>query len=132
MTRHFNMCQKQNILDTKLNFNKHIDNICKKANATLGFIRRNTHYCQCYVKVDAYNTYVRPILDYAAFVWSPHTANSINKLESVQRRAACYVMSDYNRYSSVNNAIHPELEKSEATKRYPVSNYIVQDIQWSG
>ena len=89
-------------LDANLNFNKHIDNICKKANATWGFIRRNTHYCQRYVKVDAYNTYVRPIL---AFVRSPHTANNINKLESVQRRAASYVMSDYNRYNSVNNML---------------------------
>ena len=43
-------------LDANLNFNKHIDNICKKVNAILGFIRRNTHYCQHYVKVDAYNT----------------------------------------------------------------------------
>ena len=56
---------------SNLNFNKHIDNICKRANATLGFIRGNTYYCQRYMKIDAYNTYVRPILDYAAFVWSP-------------------------------------------------------------
>ena len=59
---------------------------------------KNTYYCQRYVKIDVYNTYVRPILDYAAFVWSPHTTNSINNLESIQRRAARYVMSDYNRY----------------------------------
>jgi len=39
------------------------------------------------------------------FVWSPHTIRSINKSEPVQRWAACYVMSDYNRYSSVNNMI---------------------------
>ena len=54
-------------LDANLNFNKHAHCNCKKANATLGFIRRNTHYCQRYVKVDAYNTCVRPILDYTAF-----------------------------------------------------------------
>ena len=59
-----------------LDSNKHIENICKKANATLGFIRRNTYYCQRYMKIDAYNTYVRPILDHAAFVWSPHTTTS--------------------------------------------------------
>ena len=87
-------------LDSNLNFNKHINNICKKANATLGFIRRNTYYCQRYVKIDAYNTYVRPILDHAAFVWSPHTATSINKLESIQRRAARYVKSDYKRHNT--------------------------------
>ena len=94
-------------LDSNLNINKHIDNICKKANATLGFIRRNTYYRQRYVKIDAYNTYVRRILDYAAFVWSPHTVTNIHKLEPIQRHAAAaqYVMSDYERHSSVSNMI---------------------------
>jgi len=66
----------------------------------------NTYYFQHYVKADTYNTYVRPILDYTNFVWSPYTIRSINKLESVQRQAACFVMSDYNRYSSVSNMIY--------------------------
>ena len=92
-------------LDSHLTFSKHIDNICKKANITLGLIRRNTYHCQRYVKIDAYNTYVRPLLDYAAFVWSPHTATNTGKLESIQRRAARYVMSDYERFSSVSNMI---------------------------
>ena len=83
-------------LDSHLTFSKHIDNICKKANITLGLlIRRNTYYCQRYVKIDAYNTYVRPLLDYAAFVWSSHTATNTSKLESIQRRAARYMMSDH-------------------------------------
>jgi len=59
------------ILDSKLTFNKHIDSFCKKSNATLAFIRRNTYFCQQNVNIDAYCTYVRPILEYAAFVWSP-------------------------------------------------------------
>ena len=92
-------------LDSHLTFSKHIDNICKKANITLGLIRRNTYHCQRYVKIDAYNTYVRPLLDYAAFVWSPHTATNTGKLESIQRRAARYVMSDHERFSSVSNMI---------------------------
>ena len=92
-------------LDSKLTFNKHIDSICKKSNATLAFIRRNTHFCQRHVKSDAYRTYVRPILEYTAFIWSPHTSANINKLESVQKRAIHYVMSDYSRYSSVSNML---------------------------
>ena len=55
--------------------------------------------------MDAYCTYVRPILEYAAIVWSPYTNININKLESVQRRAARYVMSDFNRYSSVSEML---------------------------
>ena len=44
-------------------------------------------------------------MEYAAFVWSPHTASNINKLESVQRRAARFVMSNYDRYSSVSEML---------------------------
>ena len=92
-------------LDSKLTFNKHIECICKRANSALAFIRRNTHFCQRNIRVDAYCTYVRPILEYAAFVWSPYTNININKLESVQRRAARYVMSAFNRYSSVGEML---------------------------
>ena len=40
-------------------------------------------------------------MKYAAFVWSPHTAVNINKLEAVQRRATCFVMLKYDRHSSI-------------------------------
>ena len=43
-------------LDSHLTFSKYIDNICIKANITLGLIIRNTYYCQRYVKIDVYNT----------------------------------------------------------------------------
>ena len=88
-------------IDCKLSFTKHIDIVCKKANSTLAFIRRNLKSCQRQIKVDAYLMYVRPILEYAAVVWAPHTGCDIERLEAVQRRAARFVMSDYNRTSSV-------------------------------
>lgn len=31
---------------------------------------------------------VRPIIEYASSVWDPHTAINIQKLESIQKRAA--------------------------------------------
>ena len=40
---------------------------------------------------------ILPIMEYATFVWSPHTAANINKLKAVQRRAARFVMSNYDR-----------------------------------
>ena len=117
------------ILDQNLNFNKHIDNIlCKRTNVALGFIKRNTYYCQRHVKIDAYYTYVRPIMDCAAFAWSPHTTKSINKLEAVQRRAACCVMSNYNRNSSVSNMLATLNRKS--LKRYSIFNHTVQNTSW--
>ena len=93
------------ILDKNLNFNKHIDITCKKANASLAFIRHNTYFCSCNVKIDAYKTYVLPIMEYAAFVWSPQILRNINKLEAIQRRAPHFLMSNYDRHSSVSEML---------------------------
>ena len=75
--------------------------ICKKANSTLAFLRRNLYHCQRNVKVIAYQTYVRPILEYAVTAWAPYTQRSINKIESIQRRVARLVYLDFSTYSSV-------------------------------
>ena len=40
-------------------------------------------------------TLVRPQLEYASTVWSPHKATDITKLEAVQRRSARWAARDY-------------------------------------
>ena len=47
------------------------------------------------------NTLIRPQLEYASTVWSPHTAPNIYKLEAVQFRAARLATLDYRLTSSV-------------------------------
>ena len=48
---------------------------------------------------------MRPQLEYASTVWSPHTATDITKLEAVQRRSARWATRDYQRTSSVTQMI---------------------------
>ena len=81
-----------------LSWSTHIDNITKSANQTLGFLKRNIQV----KKSIAYKTLVRPQLEYASTVWSPHTATDIQKVEAVQRRAAKWVYRDYSYTSSIS------------------------------
>ena len=92
-------------LDSKLTFNKHIDVTCKKANSMLSLLRRNLHNSQPAIKSQVYQIYVRPILEYSCVVWAPHTKCNIDKLESVQRRAARFATSDYSYTSSVSTML---------------------------
>ena len=82
-------------------WNEHVDNICKNANSTLGLLRRVLGGCSHKVKDTAYCTLVRPKLEYASCVWNPCRHQNVNKIESVQRRAARYVFNDNSRYSHV-------------------------------
>ena len=91
--------------DTNLNFNHHVDLVCQKANQTLSFLCRNLKQSNRKLKLDAYKIYVKPILNYAATVWSPHTTCSIKKLESIQKRAACFIVKDYRRTSSITQIL---------------------------
>ena len=68
-----------------LHFDKHIDRIVAKAYSRIGllfrgFVSRNLHVFR-----QAYITYVRPLLEYASNVWSPHLSMHINAIERVQR-----------------------------------------------
>jgi len=93
------------IIDSKLNFNEHVNHICKKANPPRAFVHRNTSSCPMKVKALAYKTFVRPQLEYASSVWVPHTHCNIDRIEAVQRRAARSTMKDWRRQANQQPAI---------------------------
>jgi hypothetical protein len=63
-----------------LQWDQHINNITAKANKTLGFLRRNLKIPSIRIKEQAYQTLVRPLVEYASTVWNPYT-----KTEWIQR-----------------------------------------------
>ena len=88
-----------------LNWNTHINNITSPANKTLGFVKRNVVTKNRDIKTMAYNSLVRPQVEYASAVWSPYTKENISKIEKVKRRAARWVSNDYSPYSSVTDML---------------------------
>ena len=78
-------------IQSNLNWKPHINNISKKANSTLGFLRRNLRKTPKNIKEQAYRTYVRPTLEYSSSLWDPHIKDQASQIEMVQRRAARFL-----------------------------------------
>ncbi len=115
-------------IDSKLTWNSHIDCITKKANGTKAFLQRNTSCCPRKIKANCYTTFVRPSLEYASSVWSPHTQKNIKKLESVHRKSARYVMNDFSSHSSVTAMMqHLEWQTLE-TRRQQARLMMIHDL----
>ena len=74
-------------IDNKLNFDHHINYITSKANKVAGLIWRTFTYIDKEIFKKFYKSFVRPILEYAAPVWSPHLWRQVHLLERIQRRA---------------------------------------------
>ena len=84
-----------------------ITNIAKKSSNTLNFIKRNLSDCSSNVKALAYLTMVCtcPQTKYASAVCDPYYNNYKDKLESIQRRTARWVFSDYRKTSSISSML---------------------------
>ena len=78
-----------------LKWSPHINKITKKANSTLGFLRRNLKHCPENCRKTAYLALIRSSLEYSSVVWDPHLQKDIDKLEKTQRQAARFITGDY-------------------------------------
>jgi len=84
----------------------------------------------------AYKCLVRPHLEYACPVWSPFTSTNIQLIESVQRRAACWICSTWNpqlhQWSKSSDDCVSELKwPSLQSRRHFLSLSVLYDI-WKG
>ena len=96
------------IIDNKLSWNPHIQHITTKATQVNPFLYRNLPQCPTSVKSTCYKSMVRPIIEYASSVWDSHTTINIQKLESIQKRAARFCFNNFSKYCSVSS-LHQHL-----------------------
>jgi len=82
-------------ISSDLKWSTHITGLCKKVGSTIGFLRRNLRNCPQECRRLAYIALARSSLEYAAVVWDPYLRKDIDKLESMQRRAARFITKDY-------------------------------------
>ena len=92
-----------------MDWGQHVSEIFSKATKTLCFLRRNLAFAPRSTKEVEYKTLVRPKLEYATPIWSPHLKLQINQIEKVQRTAARWTCRTWGNTSSVDEILD-ELE----------------------
>ena len=107
-----------------IDWGQHVSEISSKATKTLGFLRRNLAFAPRSTKEVAYKTLVRPKLEYAAPIWSPHSKLQINQIEKVQRTAARWTCRRWRNTSSVGEMLD-ELEWSSLEARRDQSSLLL-------
>ena len=82
-----NACYLGLNVQSNLQFDKHVANICAKANRTVGITKHTLYRINIDMFRLLFKSLVRPILEYCSNVWSSYTKVSARKIEQIQRRA---------------------------------------------
>ena len=85
---------------SNLSWSIHIDSITSKAFGKLTFLQRNIAHCPRNTKTLADQSLIRPKLEYSVGIWDlhtlpAHTVKDINKVESVQQKAARFEIGEH-------------------------------------
>ena len=77
------------ILNAKLDFQEHLENILNKVNRTIGLLRKLQNILPRGPLLTMYKSFIRPYLDYGNIIYDQHYNNSFHqKVESIQYNAA--------------------------------------------
>jgi hypothetical protein len=88
-------------IDLDLKYDGHINKIVGKAYSRVGMIFKGFASRSVQVLKKAFVAYVRPVLEYASNVWSPHVLKHSNAIERVQKHFT-------KRIASLSNLSYPE------------------------
>ena len=84
------------LIDEKLTFNPHINQLISKCNKMCGFIKRSLGFrAPTIVKFRLYESLCVSLLNYCSPVWSPQNIGNVKKIESVQRSMTKYILNSY-------------------------------------
>lgn len=93
-------------ISSNLSWKTHVDNVCSAARKKLWYLKRNLKLAPPETRLTAYKALIRPTLEYASIIWDPFRAYQINKLEKIQRMAARFILSRYQRTESVQEMLN--------------------------
>ena len=102
-------------IDNKLNFEKHISNICQKASNQLNAICRLQTFMGHKEKEAMINTFVHSNFNYGCLIWHFSSKKSQIKIEKIHERSLKFLSNDY--VSSYAELLEKSTSVSMETKR---------------
>ena len=82
-------------IDDKLNFNNHINTICRSAANQLNALIRLRRFLGIEERKALIQSFVLSNFNYCPLVWMLSSVKSLNKIENLQKRALRFMLSDY-------------------------------------
>ena len=79
-------------IDDGMNFNSHVNNVCKKAGKQVSALQSLTGVLDQKSRMALYQSFVMANCDYCPLVWFFTSGSSISKLEKIQERALRFVL----------------------------------------
>ena len=79
-------------IDENLNWNTHIDNLCKAVSSKISLLRQLAEYVPLQVQKQFYQGYILPLLDYGSITWGSTSTANIERLSKLQKRAARIIL----------------------------------------
>ena len=82
-------------IDNKLNFNNHINTICRSAANQLNALLRLRHVLGIEERKALIQSFALSNFNYGPLAWMLSSVKSLNKIENLQKRALRLMLSDY-------------------------------------
>ena len=82
-------------VDSHLNFDKHISEICKKASQQLNILKRIGKYLNRLGHLTIYYSFILSNFNYCPVTWHFCSEKNTNKIEKIQERALRFIYEDY-------------------------------------
>ena len=105
-------------IDNKLNFNKHIGELCKKAAGQLNTICRYNKYIGFKEKKALTESFVQSNFNYCPLVWMFTSPKSTRKIERIQERALRLLIDDY--HSSYSELLAKSKKQSVSIRMHQI------------
>ena len=80
------------LIDDKLTWSAHIDNICSTLSSKISLLRHLSNYVPTDVLKKFYLGYILPLIDYGSITWSGTSSANIERILKLQKRATRVIL----------------------------------------